>query len=260
MTALRLWLRILLFFLAFNLEVRVHAAEIVQLPNATEIQQEPADCLGDLSVACALHTMPEEKFKLILGESTVVLDQSTVVVRGGGSNSLTLVDGAVWVQGKTPVTVRTEYGEIKAGAGDFWVVRVESRVVVVASGVQVEMWPRGGSESIVVERGWENWLGRVNREGRAETGLPRAIQLKEHFERWARLYPGTKVKFEQDVKAFQEVWMSASKRAAEIHQILFNRKMASLEEEKAKKDIVRRAIEARDRELREMLRRKALDE
>lgn len=249
--------RTLVFLAAFTLEIRVKAAEIIHLPNASEVLEEPAGCLMD-STACAVRTSSGEKYELPLGDTVVHMDRSTAVLRVR-SDEIRLVAGTVWIEAKGPFTVRTEFGAARVGSGGFWVTRTEDRMTAAAAvGSDVVLAPRGTTEELVIERGMENWIGRVGRQGHAESGLPRAIPFDEHVRRWARLYPGPQERFEAEVRRFRAQWNDASRKAAELHRALLERKVASLRADHEKRERDLRRIEARNRELREMFRRRVL--
>lgn len=251
-------LRTLGFILAFTLEVRVHAAEVVQLPNSAAPQQEPPQCLTAAST-CAVRTRPGEKFKFKWGDSTVHMDQETVVIRQS-SDKLRFVTGTVWVVADSAFRVITEFGETRTGGpGEFWITRGDDRVTVVATEGSVLLAPRGSPEELLVEPGCENWLGKVTRQGRAETGIPMPVNFSAHVERWARLYPRTARDFEKDVRRFHSVWLEASQRSALIHKELFDRKVASIEGERARRMAARQKAEAKSRALQEIFRRKVFE-
>lgn len=236
----------------------MQASEIVQLPNASQIQEEPKNCLLETS-RCAVRTRIGEKFKLSVGESVVHLDQQTAVVRLS-AESVRLISGAIWVQAKSPFTVQTEFGEMKTEPGEMWVHRTSEYVYANASVNRVLIFARGAKSELWVEPGWENWIGRVGRNGVAETGVPKPIHFETYIERWARLHVGSKTSFEKAVKDFHRTWSVAVKEAAEVHQALYERKMASLEAAEQREKERRERIEAENRALREMFRRRLFEE
>lgn len=254
----RVLVRVFVFLMAFTLEVRVKAAEVVSLPEAKFPLEEPLHCLKESSL-CAVRTREGEKFEVHAGASSVVLDQGSSIIRVS-SDEVRLVWGTIWVKAKGAFTVKTEYGDARVADGEFWMTRTAERIVISAVIGEVEISPRGAIEKIMVEPGEENWVSRVDATGVAETGLPKAIPFESHVARWARLYDGGKKSFEKDVEAFHRLWKAAGVRAAKLHSELMSRKIASIEEEKARREARRRRQAAEDRKYQEMLRRRVLDQ
>jgi hypothetical protein len=244
-------IRVFLFLLTFILEVRVKAAGI-QIPDADEILQEPKTCLMQ-SVECGMRTKVGEKFEFEMGEATIVLDQMTTIVRVS-ARELRLVAGTVWVKTETPVMVRTEFGTAHLSDGEMWVSRTSDRITVAATHGDAEIRPRGSTERLLIETGFENFLTKVGDNGKAATGAPVAIVFPAHMERWARLFDGGKVEFEKEVAAFHKIWAEASEQAAGIHRELLERKIASVEEERQRRIAAKRRSENYDRGIREMFR------
>ena len=253
------------FIVAFSFEIRVRA-EVAELPNAASIQEQPEKCL-DSNETCAVRTENGEKFVLELGPedkpSVIVhMDQDSAVIRIS-EKEIRLIQGTIWVQAEKPFTVRSEFGDAHVEKGDFWVTHRAHQILISATGpkagTNVELRPRGSGEAIYVAPGMENWIASVGVDGKAETGLPTAIEFHQHLERWARLYPDKKQKFEKDVEKFRAIWQNASAQAAEIHRSLFERKVASVESAQARRIEARHKAEDHDRALRDMFRKRILD-
>lgn len=250
-------LRLFLFVFVFTVDVRV-LAKTVQLPEARSLLQEPAGCLNTVSTSaesCAVGTRAWEKGTLSLGDSTVVLDRSTAILRLA-PNEIRLVSGQIWLKAKSAFEVRTEFGSMKVEPGEYWFDRDREKVRVGVIQGLARLYPRGAKEVLEVTPGLENWLGKVGESGEAQRGIPVAIQFKSHLERWARLYTGSRKDFEEDARAFHEVWLSASEYASEVHKTLFESKVASLRAEHERMEAARRRSEARTRELIRMFREK----
>jgi len=209
------------------------------------------------STVCAVRTSSGEKYELAVGDAIVRMDRSTAVLRVK-PDEIRLVAGTVWIEAKGPFVVRTEFGAARVGSGEFWVTRTEDRMIAAAVGPDVILAPRGTTEELVIEHGMENWIGHVGRKGSAESGLPRVIPFDEHVRRWARLYPGPQGRLEAEVRRFRAQWNDASRKVAELHRTLLERKVAFLRADHEKRERDLRRIEARNRELREMFRRRVL--
>jgi hypothetical protein len=256
-----LLVRVAVFLAAFTLEVRVKA-DTLQLPLASERREEPNGCWEkspSSSSSCAIRTLAGEKLELNLGGSQITLAEATVVVRVS-PNEVRLVAGTVWVKAKEAVIVSSEFGSFSAASGEMWVWRETERAYVASVSSTVELRARGAKEVLEVAPGLENWLGRVGPNGQAQTGLPMAIELKSHLLRWAKLYSGPKANFEKEAAAFHDTWVAAADEAAAIHKELFSRQLASMRSAAAVHARDQQKVEVYNHELRERLRRHALEE
>ncbi|MES2856055.1 MAG: hypothetical protein V4692_09335 [Bdellovibrionota bacterium] len=262
----RTGLRLLGFVLAFTLEVRVASAsepqvETSRLHNSKQVLQEPRNCIATLGARsqksiCAVKTASAEKFEIKVSKGVVVLDQETAVIVS--NDEVTLVDGTLWIHAGAQISIRTEFGVAKVD-GEAWVTRSPNRMSVSSVGGNVQLIPRGSVESLAIDSGLENFVGGVQKDGSSETGLPVAIPFADHLARWARLYPGTKAEFEEDVKRFHSTWVEASKQASEVHRTLLDRRVAGIEEQERQKAARRNKIELENRELRNLFRKKFFD-
>lgn len=254
-------LRLFLFVFIFTVDVRV-LAETVRLPETRSLMQEPSGCLKDVSASipsCAIGTGAREKATLTFGDSVITLDRSTAILRLA-QNEIRLVAGQVWIKSKSTFDVRTEFGTIKVGPGEYWLDRDREKVRVGVIQGAAKLFPRGSEEVLEVTPGLENWLGKVGDKGEARRGIPVVINFKFHIERWARLYSGSLKDFEEEVRAFHEIWLPASQFASELHKTLFERKVTHLRAEHEKAEEAKRRTEARTRELLRMFREKVLGE
>lgn len=247
-----------LFLFVFTIDVRVKAADLSADPSA-DILQEPGDCLEVIESSCAVQTGSGDRFELTLSKGKVILDRDTTVIRLN-DHEVRLVAGTIWVkpESKQKLFVRTEFGTASA-THEFWVMKEGDRSVVSATVKETEMIGRGSQETLLVPAGLENWMGRVTKSGRASTGLPSPIQPSPHLARWARLYTGKKAQFEKEVAAFKTTWSQARGEATQIQQALFERKLASLESAANERVKSRQKVEARNRELRDLFRRRVLN-
>ena len=239
--------------LIVSLLLMAHAAlasETVALPNQEIVLQEPQECLKSDEM-CSLQTSSHEKFKLKIGESRLVMDASTLLLRES-SERISLLQGTLWIKTEGPFSVHTEYGVVESDGGEFWVTRTRGETLTASaiSGT-LSLKPRGANIEISLAAGEENWLGRVGRDGVAESGTPCPLLMIEHIARWARLYPGQKQEFEKEVRSFRLVWQAASERSAELHQDLAKRRIETLNEQQRRREEERR----KEAEHRQVLRR-----
>lgn len=241
------------------LAISVQAADIISLPNQEKLIDEPQGCLRALETFCSVRTSSREKFKLQLGQVEVVLDAATTVLIRS-QDEVSLISGTIWVKAEKGFVVRSEFGQVKTAGGEFWVSRARGEGLwATAIKEDLQLAPRGLIQEIVLQEAEENWLGRVSKDGVAQTGTPRVLDFPEHINRWARLYPGPKDTFEQEVRTFKYTWKKVSEENAKLHQDLSNRRIATIDSEKRRQDEIRRAQEAENKYLRDLFRRKTLE-
>lgn len=256
----RAGLRIGIAILASFVDVSVRA-ESAQIPFAKEIQLEPADCWDKGVGPCAVRTSAGEKFKLPFNGGEIVLDGSTIVARVS-AQELRLVAGTIWVKAAEATVVQCEFGAVRAEKGEFWVYRTQERMTVAAIDTTVSMRPRGAAseDALDVLPAMENWVGKVaNQTGRAQTGIPTAISIRDHLVRWARLFSGGRAQFEKDAESLYERWTEATAAAADIHKQLYDRRLAAVRADGARRDEERRREQARTKELIDLFKRKVFD-
>ncbi len=270
-------MRFLLFLAAFTLEVRVraetHAAKHEQahespiradkspapsLTSISSVLEQPDQC-WKAEGPCALRTSQQGRADLQIGQSEMVLDEKTTILRVDKSD-LRFVSGRLWIKAKASLKVLTEFGEIEVGPGEAWLERDSEKVLVSSAGSEIKILPRGSRAEILIEPGLENWIGKVGLNGEARIGLPSPIPLKSHLQRWAKLFRGSKAEFESQAQAFHEVWQRAAQGVAVVHQELYERKVAGLQAEEARRNGEKRRAEARNRELRDMFRKRVFGE
>jgi hypothetical protein len=238
---------------------KVQAAQQVLLPKAKDVLQLPAGCLKAQTGECAVSTRAGERYVLTFGHSKLTMGSRTAIIVDDQSR-VSLVRGVVWIEAGAAMTVRSEYGEARSGRGEFWIVKSQDRVTVTAVDGEVELRPRGASDSLWLLPGLENHMGHVRSDGVAATGVPVPLNWRVHIRRWARLFDGSPAEFKERVMDFQEKWQGATLQAAAIHGELLARKVASLEAEHAAREDHRRKVEARNREMVEMFRRRVFGE
>lgn len=231
----------------------------VQLAQAEAPLQEPQNCIATKRT-CAVRTETNEKFTWVEGDVTLTLDRGSSIRRETPTLSR-LIDGTVWVEAKSEFTIRTEFGDVKlTNGGEMWVTREADRIVVHAPMNDVIVRARGSKEDLLIETGSSNWMSKVAlKTGEAETGLPTAIPFREHVERWARLYPGKRKDFRIAVRSFHGRWSRAVEKTATLHKIEFERKIAAIEGDNARKAEAARKREVEDKKLRDLFRKKVFE-
>lgn len=256
-------------------------SKVLQLPISKKVTTEPKGCLAMIErekFSCAIRTESNEQFALEVANVHLTLDQDAAVIiekvvekefetevdkekpnEMKESLKVRLVRGILHVSSKEKVTLLSEFGNARTEGGEVWLQKSKDKLKVFATENPVELFPRGATEVIIVEPGFENYLTRVSQSGRSENGIPVVINYRDHIARMARTYQGRQDEFAKRVDEFREIWLPASRRAAEIHQELFTKRMAKVEEERQKEEEQRRQQENDKRHFRDLFRKKTLE-
>ncbi len=249
---------LLALILAFDV---AHAGEIVALPNEEPslVLQEPNECLQGNSY-CAVRTSERRKFKWIEKSATLTMDWQTLLLRLE-PGVFRLISGNLWVspqKGQSEIlTVETEAAQFSSRY-EFWIRREESQILILSVRGPVEIRLRGDSQVYVLESGFQNWISRVDRRGRAQMGIPRAIDIESHIEVWARLFPGSRTEFRAALEEWRPIWLNAVGLSSEIHQELVHHRELAMAREHRSKKAQAEARASENQRLRELFRQKVL--
>jgi hypothetical protein len=261
------------FLFTLTLEVKVRAADsvpesrpevssagaILSLPKDTALIEIPAHCLLETD-RCAVKTSARGQYKFPMGRGEIVMSANTSVVKGEGSG-LTFMAGALWIRTPQPLTIETEFGEIHTAGNEraeFWIVRRDGRIWAQAIESSVYLRPRGGQMDIKLDAGEELWLGGVQLNGVAMSGIAQPISIATFSNQWALVYPESPKAFEVDL---DRVKVQVGRAAAVISQTqggLLQRSIASEKQDVAKKAQEQAAIDAHNKKYRDLFRQKVL--
>jgi hypothetical protein len=247
--------RVLIFLLAFTVEVKVHAARVT-LPAVKAPVQEPNNCLSTQN-SCALKTPDYGKYSLVLPRAEIVMDANTTAIRVS-STEVKLITGTLWVKSKGDIKISSSFGTVGSNGGEFWVRTDVDKAVVSAIQGTLVLSVKDKKTTLRLEEGEENWLGGIALNGQTTSGVPKAIAFEDHLFRWARLYSGDKTQFALDVKNFHGRWSRQLASVADYHQQLAERRLKVLDDEQAKRARAKAQEESRSNELRSLFRRKQL--
>jgi len=258
------------FFFGFSIEVQVQAAERVQLRSielaveqssktSSAILEEPANCLGQDAI-CAIRV--GHRRKLIIGqaeEREIVFGDGAIAIRLK-PDRYRLIEGFVRVRGESVTTVEITSRASILVTGEAFIERFGDSVTVTNTGARMVFLRSPGEEDGLIASGLEIQFDRPDvRTGRAEAGAPLPLDLDRQVVREAKLHEGSKESFQSRVELLLALRKQAAFKAAEIHEEIVSRKLASIES--ARQERIRNAKirEAKDRELRALFRRKVLN-
>ncbi len=242
---------VLLFFC-----LPLSAKEIMTLGNAAKVAQTPEDCIDSEGV-CAIKTGPSEKYRIKIGNSQVVLDENTAIIRQD-EFKLVLVTGQVWVLAKDEIKIETEYGSARTHEGNFLCKNKDKRMEVKAIDAIMTLTPRLSKTELSLEPGEQNWLGRIDQNRVTSSGVPVAVSPSELISGWARLYTGTKSQFENDFKNFFEQWQNASVNLAKLHAEITQRQIAGIEHDRTRKKHIEEEKARETKRIKDWFRQKSL--
>ena len=227
--------RVLIFLMAFQLEVRVRASE--------ELLEQPAQCLKSQEL-CSLK-IGSESFHFEKNGVRLHVNANSTVSRQA-VNSWKLIHGSLWVEDGDRVQVDTLYGLITGIRGSFWAIEQADKVLLRNITADLEVSLRDG-RSVSVPEGFEVWIGGIGVDGKSTYGMIRPIDMKDHLTLWAQIYPGSKSEFLSAVKELKERWGDVAVKGSEIYQGVVDRRIASAEE-KLKQAEERKAKAAAERQ------------
>lgn len=259
------------FLIGFSAEVRVEAAERVQLiaidldreranPLSSALLEEPKNCLTDQNPShgsCALRVGSHRKYVVKMESREWTLTEKTVVVKLS-DDRLRFIEGSIRIRGET--TVETEQGEVLVHDEAF-LDRQGTQLTIVNTGREsVEFKGRGWDSSHEIPAGLEANIDLPNvKNGRSAVNLPLPFDFDRQVVREARIYDGKKADFPKKLEELNELRTHSAAVAADLHQQVVERKIATVEARRRELKEQRQKREARDRELRELFRRNVLN-
>lgn len=228
--------QVLLFVLAFQVEVRVRASG--------GVMEQPPACLNSKET-CALQ-VTSSPFHYENSQVKLHVGKDSTVSRLSGRN-WQLMKGTLWVESGKELKVSTLYGDFEAPLGSYWLIEQDHQVVVRNIDADLNVTLRDGKK-ISVPEGFEVWIGGINSEGKSDYGMIRPIDMKEHIPLWASLFKGNKEAFVKQVQDLKENWGDLVAKSSEIYQDTVDRKLASIaERDKKEQEAKARAAAERER-------------
>ncbi|WP_413561477.1 hypothetical protein [Bdellovibrio sp. HCB209] len=240
-------LQVLLFVLAFQMEVRVRAS-------AGTLEQ-PVACLKS-SESCALHVVGPS-FHLKQDELELHAVEGSTLMRLS-QDSWRLVKGVLWVEEAPQVTVETPFVTTKANHGQYWLVDRGDRLIVRNINADLNVVLRDGKK-LEVPAGFEFWVSGINSNGKNEYGMIQTVDFKDHLVLWNKLFTGTKEQFKTEVAELRENWSDLGERGGSLYEKIALRQIASIEEGHKKEAEKKRQAQAERQKTRELMFKRAFD-
>ncbi|KYG65186.1 hypothetical protein AZI87_11510 [Bdellovibrio bacteriovorus] len=239
--------RVLIFIMAFQMEVRVRASG--------DVLQQPSECLKSKET-CALQ---------VTGKALHYSSESLKIHAKDGSTLVRLapdqwrfVNGAVWMEKSKNVELETLYGTLKATQGQYFVVDQGNKVLVRNMDATLTVTLRDG-KTLSLPEGFEFWISGVNSKGQTDYGMIQPVDMKSHLPLWNLMYEGSKKDFIAMVSHLRENWGDLTEKSALIYKNVVEREIAS-EKQKERAEQVRKArIEAERQEMKRLYHQRVFE-
>ena len=241
-------LHLVLFLLAFQMEVRVRASE--------GAISYPENCLGRVS-PCSLR-ISTDKWSFDAGNVHLRATANTILIESEKAKEWKLVEGTLWVENAPSLKVKTVSAEAEGSSGQYWVFAQKDRIVFRNISAKLVVTLKDHSK-LDVPRGFEIWVGPVNSEAQVEHGMVEPVDLKSHLKAWYELYPGTKSQFVSEVQDLKDQWADLTEQSGDIYKKVVERKLAALHEEKHKQLEIKKKKEEERQRMREEFHRRVFE-
>jgi hypothetical protein len=246
--------RVLVFALVFCLDVHVRASTLGLLRQPVE---EPRHCMSRSEI-CVVGTYKGTKYDLNVGAGHLILGSDTAVTRVERTRFI-LLHGDLWVRTEDVMTVESEYGTVSVDHGEALISRQDKRLLAKNLSGTVKLFPKGGT-ALGLDRGFENSLSAVGKDGQSQTGIPQLLDLKATLGLLGQLYTGDKADFAKLASDLFGDWSSRVAAASEFQENLAKRAIASDEASATVRLRREQAAAAERARLRRLFREKTLEE
>lgn len=252
-------MQILIFVLAFQTEVRVKAHGSSEKKN---YKSSPENCVEE-AIPCAIE-VGDEVARFKQNGNSVHLSQKSFVVRESASK-WTYIKGNFWVESGR-VQVKTAFAELKSSAGGMWITpdlkaakNKEEKLWVLASKSDVEVELRN-HKTLTIPEGFRVWIGKSEGRESAGFGMPEPIPWEEYVLMWGPIYPGSAKEFKSELLSLRKEWEDLADRGGDLYASVVNRQIAMAKDEEEAKRKKLLAEEAQKKALREVFKKKTLDQ
>ena len=194
--------RMMLFFLAFTLNVTVRA----------EILDEPVGCHEKSEIPCSYFVQGHHEV-LQWGSDKVRLSKGTSFVRAT-ADDYRLVNGEALVESERELTVGSVYGKVQLNNGRALVKVNNKKLSFFSLSGVVKYQPRGLKSYTFLPVGFNNFISRVKTDGVAASGYPKPAELDELLPVWASFFTrGEKDILENQMTDYRQPWRVAVEMA-----------------------------------------------
>lgn len=244
------WRQLLLFFLAFAIDVRVKADE---QSNLDDFVTFPSHCYNQ-SYPCAVKSLRKVN-QLFHFEDTQFSVSSQSVVQLY-PDKLTFVEGNFLIENPSSLKIETLHSNITLKSAMVLVITSKQSTKIVNLGGEILVEGRSQKNSLNLLPGSQIDFGKVTTDGVASSDFPHTVNFESIIRKWGNLtnkdFDGFKLRalaFKREVKVsaeyFSEQFKAIAKRRIASHKAAIKRGRQR-----------RAAIEAENLELRTLFRKK----
>ena len=243
---MKVGLKLLCLYLAFTVEIRVHASEPVQLPE---------NCLEARTVPCALRLRSADTIRV--AQSEISMDEMGLIVREK-AEALRLVKGDVFLRTSALQTLRFIYGQFQADPHSELLIERKADVVrlsVLKGQVAILRWQE--PKAALIPSGFAIEIGPMYLSG-VRISLPEAIDLRDLIATMGRIRPLALSAFREELESWQEAMISARDLTGRGFAKIVTREIASAQRTEIRRKRAMEASEAERKRLHLLFRSRAL--
>lgn len=167
----RRMLRLFFIFIAFTIEVKVHALELTQ------------SC--GVAVRCYFFS---ESLEIQDIEGSEYRTQSGTAVKSLAKNQVVIVNGKLLVNTLNTVLVRSIYGDVLVDKGEALILINDKELSLISLSGAVFYRGNGFENSTKLNPGLSVNIGRVRSHGKAEVGYPDLVEKNKLVKTWSSFY------------------------------------------------------------------------
>lgn len=212
-------LRVLLFLMAFQVEVTVKAK--------SPQYRDPSQCLAR-ELNC-LFSVKKSVYQYLSADFNLHFTKDALVEKKG-LNHFKLLEGVALVQTTAAeFIIETLYGTVTASSGDFWITPgAEGKIVLANVNSKLQVQLRDGQQLILPE-GFQFWISGIKGDGKSAYGILEPIEYANLLPSLAKFHKGTKEEFHLTLAKLKLNHKKAVQAGAEIYQEGVDRKIASIQ-------------------------------
>lgn len=248
--------KILILILVFSVEVSVRATTTQEQIQPENLIQFPEGC-WQKSERCAIEnktnkvlTWPEKKVNLFLSTNSVVAKKT--------EQKFLLVSGRLYVQCKQAVEVKTSFLVVDCPEGsEFLIEQEKQQTKVTALNANLKLEAKGPSkEVILLQPGMLIEVGPVAKMGYSTVSFPRSVPLPWLILTWASAFDGGKDLLREKIATLLPVWKEQVESISSYNALVYNREVASHEEQLRQEQERRKKVEAENKKMRDLFKKK----
>lgn len=215
----------LLFFISFNLEVRVKAESI----DSTNLLQKPEQCLTDAFQEECFFSSSEGKNRIKIKDLEVSLFESSLSKKS--KEDISFLKGQVGLFSERKYEVQTPYGNILADKGArLWLDINDEKMTLSSLNGSAFVVLRG--KKVELPQKFKMTIWKTTGTGYPNYSVPAPIEVEEFLKIKLSFYDDKQSKkdFIQSLKEDREEMSDLAEKSSQLYQKIAERHIASLQE------------------------------